>query len=157
MWGQVIFGRQLQGNHRIIPTRVGTRVLRKKMVLSLEDHPHACGDKLASHIFLFVHQGSSPRVWGQDDFSVNFVRSKRIIPTRVGTSSKNCRIIFIFQDHPHACGDKSIPRNQSFITMGSSPRVWGQASEITRKKADKGIIPTRVGTRKQNVVERGQT
>ena len=52
----------------------------------IEDHPHACGDKeleLVSHI---VHEGSSPRVWGQAERRRKDERDFRIIPTRVGTS-----------------------------------------------------------------------
>ena len=45
VWGQVIFGRQLQGNHRIIPTRVGTRLDLMPRYINAKDHPHACGDK----------------------------------------------------------------------------------------------------------------
>ena len=51
------------------------------------------------------------------------------------------------KDHPHAYGDKPLFSALTRYLSGSSPRVWGQASEITRKKADKGIIPTRMGTR----------
>ena len=70
----------------IIPTRVGTSAGEKRRRLRFWDHPHACGDK--NDIFLpicattdhphacgdkrqckdvkGIHEGSSPRVWGQD-------------------------------------------------------------------------------------------
>ena len=64
--------------------------------------------------------------------------------TRLCDYEKNNR----FKDHPHAYGDKNIPRNQSFITIGSSPRVWGQVYSPTNPPYTHRIIPTRMGTRR---------
>ena len=50
----------------IIPTRVGTRLSDILLVVKIEDHPHACGDKQKVIILCFVKIGSSPRVWGQE-------------------------------------------------------------------------------------------
>ena len=50
--------------------------------------------------------GSSPRVWGQDKAFKLFIAEIGIIPTRVGTSPLREQTLSIFQDHPHACGDK---------------------------------------------------
>ena len=50
----------------------------------------------------------------------------RIIPTRVGTSLPKSIRRPLYQDHPHACGDKlSYPLPYRRMP-GSSPRVWGQ-------------------------------
>ena len=49
-------------------------------------------------------------------------------------------------DHPHACGDKIIPKLAPVLHMGSSPRVWGQAVSTYTTEGDSRIIPTRVGT-----------
>ena len=71
------------------------------------------------------------------------------------------------KDHPHACGDKSLYLHFSRLSLGSSPRVWGQATgtfgvapalgssprvwgQVIRTHTQYvfgGIIPTRVGTR----------
>ena len=72
---------------RIIPTRVGTRVFAYTNFLACEDHPHACGDKVRLSVTVSVEAGSSPRVWGQVDKKFDDLSAKRIIPTRVGTSS----------------------------------------------------------------------
>ena len=71
----------------------------------------------------------------------------RIIPTRMGTRNNCSATTVLKRDHPHAYGDKFAVSRIPSITLGSSPRVWGQASEIACKKADKRIIPTRMGTR----------
>ena len=76
--------------------------------------------------FRVVLIGSSPRVWGQACF-VNFLVSPaRIIPTRMGTSSLWHRKKPIYEDHPHAYGDKPESAPADWRDKGSSPRVWGQ-------------------------------
>ena len=91
--------------------------------------------------------GSSPRVWGQGFNRPYAYRIARIIPTRVGTSICSANVIRKLQDHPHACGDKSTLTISLADMLGSSPRVWGQASRAGYKGCVVGIIPTRVGTR----------
>ena len=115
----------------------------------LQDHPHACGDKVASISLYIVTRGSSPRVWGQD-YTVNPDLSNiGIIPTRVGTSCAVSTSSFIMRDHPHACGDKVLSVSVTSLPPGSSPRVWGQAFLRSEYTASTRIIPTRVGTRKE--------
>ena len=67
---------------------------------------------------------------------------------RVGTSEGREPKLSCKQDHPHACGDKSAPTNIIQRRLGSSPRVWGQASKSINLIRITGIIPTRVGTSK---------
>ena len=91
-------------------------------------------------------RGSSPRVWGQDSVIDCKRGGRRIIPTRVGTSTLGGMASGYFKDHPHACGDKFIIIISMFIISGSSPRVWGQDQQILYKSYECRIIPTRVGT-----------
>ena len=110
----------------IIPTRMGTRFIRKRFVNNCQDHPHAYGDKNTLTEDNYTYAGSSPRVWGQaiiKFFSVSFVR---IIPTRMGTSVGARLKNRHGQDHPHAYGDKSMAEVSRSPIKGSSPRVWGQ-------------------------------
>ena len=51
----------------------------------MEDHPHACGDKLYNAFSLHLYIGSSPCVWGQVTVRSVAFSSDRIIPMRVGT------------------------------------------------------------------------
>ena len=50
---------------RIIPTRVGKRLLPFAPVPRNSDHPHACGEKVTPHLPPAFFIGSSPRVWGK--------------------------------------------------------------------------------------------
>ena len=91
--------------------------------------------------------GSSPRVWGQGGRYSSTDYKRRIIPTRVGTSTWSCFNRCSQTDHPHACGDKGRPEDEPTDEEGSSPRVWGQVDNFLANLNMLRIIPTRVGTR----------
>ena len=88
VWGQVSFCRGRTVRYRIIPTRMGTSVLKTLLAKVLWDHPHAYGDKAAVFFRDDVLGGSSPRVWGQ--------------------ASLGYRVGLKLRDHPHAYGDKGF-------------------------------------------------
>ena len=116
------------------------------MPKTIEDHPHACGDKRNSLLRHRSNPGSSPRVWGQVNSGTGFHLYYRIIPTRVGTSLPAIANDFKTAYHPHACGDKSSVPRSTVPNTGSSPRMWGQVDTIFSGLANCRIIPTRVGT-----------
>ena len=136
---------------RIIPTRVGTRLLPSGGRRLNKDHPHACGDKLRCSPLVSLSIGSSPRVWGQETVKLNVAPVDRIIPTRVGTSSRLILSKFEEKDHPHACGDKHADGDLYYRVAGSSPRVWGQVRGGSFGTHSIRIIPTRMGTRKHKM------
>ena len=86
-------------------------------------------------------------MWGQGYSFLQRSKAQRIIPTRVGTSSKILFHEAFKTDHPHACGDKNIFDIKYYADRGSSPRVWGQVCQACDIVCRHGIIPTRVGTR----------
>ena len=147
VWGQVYNAFSIRSYFRIIPTRVGTRLQWRSARITPTDHPHACGDKRKRTMNARDKLGSSPRVWGQVVFLLSYRCADRIIPTRVGTRTDECDMLTFKQDHPHACGDKSVTSRNGFCKRGSSPRVWGQGTLSTSSASNTGIIPTRVGTR----------
>ena len=146
VWGQAETLREDLSLPRIIPTRMGTRFLFAPQALSALDHPHAYGDKRS---YVSVRQrirGSSPRVWGQASSRKNTAAPCGIIPTRMGTSVCKTRTVLIYQDHPHAYGDKMRLIAPNIQSAGSSPRVWGQVTMFYKDNTIMGIIPTRMGT-----------
>ena len=64
----------------------------------------------------------------------------------MGTSSYGHRYVTCTQDHPHAYGDKLRSSYIAPHSNGSSPRVWGQASNQCFRSSAQRIIPTRMGT-----------
>ena len=149
MWGQAQLRILSTFAFGIIPTRVGTSARSACDLPYVQDHPHACGDKYFCQVRHRHVVGSSPRVWGQVSASSSFNKYKGIIPTRVGTSGIVDMSHITHQDHPHACGDKTDDKTSTRTDNGSSPRVWGQERCSARIPPTAGIIPTRVGTRKQ--------
>ena len=153
MWGQVKLFKLVRHVYRIIPTRVGTSTIHTAGKCTMWDHPHACGDKLLPSRISSAPAGSSPRVWGQEDYDFIGRRKSGIIPTRVGTSGERGKNRRNHQDHPHACGDKNVLSSASEDYDGSSPRVWGQGCVTSVYPVAVGIIPTRVGTRTSKYVQ----
>ena len=85
VWGQAGIILLFSLLSRIIPTRVGTSTFVPLLSISVEDHPHACGDKKNILTRRLMPPGSSPRVWGQVYVNAVKLIPYRIIPTRVGT------------------------------------------------------------------------
>ena len=90
---------------------MGTRRSLHRDNAVIEDHPHAYGDKTADVPLLSIILGSSPRVWGQVVCITLFLYGLRIIPTRMGTSTRFLQCGKQLQDHPHAYGDKLLFRH----------------------------------------------
>ena len=65
---------------------------------------------------------------------------------RVGTRVSDDMTFLKKEDHPHACGDKTTTVAPSFVKIGSSPCVWGQATKSALLAKGDRIIPMRVGT-----------
>ena len=105
---------------------MGTRGTHTHKIVIFGDHPHACGDKVYIVVSALDGAGSSPRVWGQVKVTNVYSNDEGIIPTRVGTSSDSDSPQHPDEDHPHACGDKSLFFLLALGLSGSSPRVWGQ-------------------------------
>ena len=128
MWGQVVSAKFNAKRNGIIPTRVGTRHIKARTIPVQKDHPHACGDKASPDSGLVFSEGSSPRVWGQVEYTGERHAGGGIIPTRVGTSIYSDGYLLHSEDHPHACGDKHLCSYCTPCYQGSSPRVWGQGN-----------------------------
>ena len=79
---------------------MGTSVTDTDSTRTDKDHPHACGDKFDIVKVCFFDGGSSPRVWGQEQFPTSADFYSGIIPTRVGTRLKKSRKIAVLQNQP---------------------------------------------------------
>ena len=146
VWGQAKILPLHTVDDRIIPTRMGTSFRYILRIIALQDHPHAYGDKSYTAFKTTADLGSSPRVWGQESTFFDLATFCGIIPTRMGTRYNFNPIPIDAEDHPHAYGDKKYVWRASFASLGSSPRVWGQAELVTIYGIRIGIIPTRMGT-----------
>ena len=146
VWGQASSVNIFPFALGIIPTRMGTSFTKRSQNYHIEDHPHAYGDKKTAKASSCHEKGSSPRVWGQVCFVKILFRHSRIIPTRMGTRFFPGDLAVSREDHPHAYGDKKNKWKRYFLSIGSSPRVWGQVTYTDDCVKRLRIIPTRMGT-----------
>ena len=91
--------------HRLIPTCVGSTTFC--ITAGLE------------------HSGSSPRVWGAPDNNSVPIFTVRLIPTCVGSTCPPHLRCVTRAAHPHVCGEHRERTMKAWLTLGSSPRVWG--------------------------------
>ena len=111
----------------------------------VSDHPHACGENLASGSASDSYDGPSPRVWGERTTGKSRFSLQRTIPTRVGRTQSKGRPHKGRPDHPHACGENKTMSDGLALTSGPSPRVWGERCRTRRPLVGFRTIPTRVG------------
>ena len=90
-------------------------------------------------------RGSSPRVWGTRRHVGSNRHCWRFIPTRVGNTDNNGKIVRDRPVHPHACGEHNIELRSNRGETGSSPRVWGTLLIAATCAVFLRFIPTRVG------------
>ncbi len=115
-------------NPRFIPTRVGNAPFRSRRTLPAPVHPHACGECCTGPPREPLRAGSSPRVWGMQNFPSWTSPRSRFIPTRVGNALPRPEQCGDSPVHPHACGECKASVLGVALGAGSSPRVWGMQS-----------------------------
>ena len=145
VWGTRVFYFLPSRVLRFIPTRVGNTRLPPMTVLQHTVHPHACGEHTRTSQNRAVQRGSSPRVWGTLCFSISNRVCPRFIPTRVGNTQRQHKILFGAPVHPHACGEHRAFLLRQSTQRGSSPRVWGTHMTAFDITDGERFIPTRVG------------
>src|SRR5271165_5132973 len=84
VWGELCGLGGWSSALRTIPTRVGRTTTVAPCLRCITDHPHACGENIASGYSVHDIIGPSPRVWGEHWLWLFGARHHRTIPTRVG-------------------------------------------------------------------------
>ena len=70
---------------------------------------------------------------------------RRFIPTHVGNIDKKHRLFLQVSVHPHACGEHVAGKIPVFVSLGSSPRLWGTCFKLNSIHSISRFIPTPVG------------
>ena len=109
-------------------------------------HPHVCGEHGSGRLFIPTLNGSSPRVWGAQWTSYKCGDYRRLIPTCVGSTCLDRRLLACSQAHPHVCGEHNFVNRTCLDKFGSSPRVWGAPTSIRSVRFTVRLIPTCVGS-----------
>ncbi len=92
--------------------------------------PHLCGEKSDSSLKVVSVNGSTPPVWGKEEYKYTSKDTLRFNPTCVGKR----RLFNIakneFPVQPHLCGEKLRFRAFFCQFVGSTPPVWGKAERV---------------------------
>ena len=73
VWGQVICNFYIACGYGIIPTRMGTRFCKDGVTRWYQDHPHAYGDKLCSHLRVVTIVGIIPTRMGTRNYKLHYL------------------------------------------------------------------------------------
>ena len=82
---------------------------------------------------------------GKDTGSTINNRHQRITPAHAGKSRPVSLKLLGGQDHPRACGEKSLTFNSAAISAGSPPRMRGEAQKAEEADERFGITPAHAG------------
>ena len=145
MWGTEEARRYTELKLRFIPTHVGNGELPPWGVTPDSVHPHACGERAVESDSVGLTVGSSPRMWGTDRQYLQSPTALRFIPTHVGNGGLKSYQQGRGSVHPHACGERLIAQCWLWITIGSSPRMWGTVINWQQWQCHIRYIPTHVG------------
>ena len=145
LWGDSFLA--VIGNPRLryIPTPVGRFFSPSDSSRAFSVHPHACGEIEYQKCAIVKKHGTSPRLWGDWNRTIDVSRYLRYIPTPVGRFI--CRICRSRTGtvHPHACGEIPFAPDDFDHVDGTSPRLWGDWFMPVWDSIPGRYIPTPVG------------
>lgn len=121
--------------------------LEKKQYLyiSLQEHPHMCGENLKRVMPFWYFKGSPPLMWGKPKSRPCLAIFGWITPTCVGKTKMLYNRTTSNKDHPHMCGESVSLLVVDVLIPGSPPHVWGKLFLALECCFFVGITPTCVG------------
>ena len=125
VWGARAYKYWAVSMIRLIPTCVGSTGTLPLGGLARSAHPHVCGEHNSTPVPEKTGVGSSPRVWGAQTKQRARQALPRLIPTCVGSTCPPHLRCVTRAAHPHVCGEHRERTMKAWLTLGSSPRVWG--------------------------------
>ena len=128
-----------------IPTCVGQPLLSCFCLYLSKVYPHVCGATIKNAYRVGISGGLSPRVWGNPSMAGKGPMENRSIPTCVGQPDTWIAPVATTEVYPHVCGATLRELPVIELLDGLSPRVWGNRTDLTRKRITARSIPTCVG------------
>ena len=132
---------------RITPACAGKSVPPPCCATSCTDHPRVCGEKAEGLAVPLSSLGSPPRVRGKESSQKAVNSATGITPACAGKRSAGARHTSAKQDHPRVCGEKRVSVRDSFVVLGSPPRVRGKDVMYDYHAAPPRITPACAGKR----------
>ena len=130
---------------QITPAHAGKRLLGRLPGMGGPDHPRACGEKTPVRFYENGVPGSPPRMRGKEEDHHQRPGGGRITPAHAGKRICPRPGRMNSEDHPRACGEKSISRPKSGPSTGSPPRMRRKDVQNLRAGRVPGITPAYAG------------
>ena len=130
---------------RLIPAHAGKTWLLRAARSHFRAHPRACGENMRSRVQLACFPGSSPRMRGKLELSVDLTLHDRLIPAHAGKTSSRSRRFRRRRAHPRACGENLSLSLGFGFRAGSSPRMRGKLADLADPPVEVRLIPAHAG------------
>ena len=134
----------------IIPAYAGNTEHAAHQRHQLRDHPRVCGEHVSVGFVSSVKSGSSPRMRGTPQSTVNNAIQGGIIPAYAGNTTCHQSPQPWRRDHPRVCGEHPTATRPRSRATGSSPRMRGTQSITQSMGASYGIIPAYAGNTRRS-------
>ena len=136
---------------RITPAHAGKTDWSLHSIISITDHPRACGENVHPQCAHEMPGGSPPRMRGKPGGGVGAQVGGRITPAHAGKTTIICNRYVFNADHPRACGE-----NYSFSSLmstqnGSPPRMRGKRYIYLARWSKSRITPAHAGKTKVTI------
>ncbi len=129
----------------IIPAYAGNTFRRRRVRVQGGDHPRVCGEHKRLPRTHTTRPGSSPRMRGTLQRSLDMWYFIGIIPAYAGNTQSNTMRGASVWDHPRVCGEHGDNNEESIEDLGSSPRMRGTPYRQPVLAHGAGIIPAYAG------------
>ena len=137
--------RLIANPNRFIPACAGNTHNHRAHHGCLPVHPRVCGEHDRLAIGTDIERVSSPRVRGTRRAIAGIGARARFIPACAGNTPMRCRMCRSWPVHPRVCGEHPGSGKSSALLYGSSPRVRGTLSPLTRLRLIVRFIPACAG------------
>ena len=129
----------------ITPAHAGRILIAARCSASTRDHPRACGKNAWGNTISKVRLGSPPRMREELSKLTGIRTSSRITPAHAGRICLLQAHLFLYMDHPRACGKNPLPRVNYIYEPGSPPRMREEFSYGSNARKRSRITPAHAG------------
>ena len=134
-------------SRRITPAYAGKSAAVKLQLITRQDHPRLCGEKVRLHAAAFADSGSPPPMRGKEYIDTEKLFEQGITPAYAGKSKAVIDFLGFFGDHPRLCGEKLYMPLWVPPRAGSPPPMRGKVRYFGLLTNHKGITPAYAGKR----------
>ena len=145
MRGKPLFMALLAFSGRITPAHAGKTEEFKPAVITMSDHPRACGENIANRLLSAGLPGSPPRMRGKLSVASACVAPARITPAHAGKTPQKVSRRSAAPDHPRACGENIAFYHFLNGKGGSPPRMRGKPRQRRPRRRPPRITPAHAG------------